>query len=195
MKTHANSFLISTSGPISLHQNCFEYNQVGVSPVASYGSEKVVAADNFQFSSQGPKCSFVSKFVVASDVKKMTPFCLQFDASVCQETWTESPTEYRSQDPSSSPSLVPTSTPSIRPSLKESQWPSVEPTNSPSLSPTAVPSSVPVRPKRTFPPYGEPPREDNGFNLFRNRPSSSDFHYVDCKTAAVLTIIASWMIL
>jgi len=133
------SFLIETSGPLELYDNCFENNQVGFSNVVSWYKDTPTTFDNFGDNSMGGSCSYLASYETDQQYKARTPRCLLFDAARCKAFATDSP----SSSPSSSPTTTPTASPSDAPSASPSAAPTISmaPSVSPSVSP--APSSSP----------------------------------------------------
>mmetsp|Transcript_26447 Transcript_26447/g.60789 ORF Transcript_26447/g.60789 Transcript_26447/m.60789 type:complete len:426 (+) Transcript_26447:361-1638(+) len=188
-----NSFLISTSGPVALVKNCFEFNHVGVSAVAVYGVAEILSRNNFQNSSTGPKCSFISDYALATDIEAQTPSCIDFDSIECQADLSDAPTRQPSEKPSFNPTEIPSQYPSTKPraaptfsipSQEHEAW---------TQSPVGI--STAHRPEhRSFPPGGEPDRVHNVIKSTINRSSASAGSgdmFLLMRTAVALLVLAT----
>ncbi len=150
VKNATNSFLIESSGPLTLESNCFLDNALGVSAAVVYGAP-IEASNNYGFNSTGGRCEFAAIFETELQLQNFTPQCLNFDATSCQASLlaTAAPA-YPSDSPSISPSQFPTTTPSSGPSETPTIGPSSGPSSTagiPSVSPSSIsllsPSQIP----------------------------------------------------
>jgi len=144
-KFQTASFLVESSGPLSMMLNCFSNNLVGVSPVASYGGD-IESTDNYGTSSNGTVCQFISSFESSSQFDSFTPTCTTFESMTdCLAYSTAVPSASPSMDISDSPSIVPTTVPSFIASLSPSRSPTRRgDTKAPTGSPSSVPSMDPT---------------------------------------------------
>lgn len=167
------SFLIETSGPLELYENCFEDNLVGVANVASWYRESPSTFGNWGGNSNGPKCGYMASYETDTQYRLNTPRCFGFESNKCQAFGTDSPSLSPSAAPTSSPSESPSASPTLTgsmgptvssapsmspsvsgaPSSSPSDHPSSTPTESPTLSaaPSAAPSSSPSASPTTTP--------------------------------------------
>lgn len=147
-----SSFLIETSGPITVTGSCFESNQVGVSPVVTYGVNEHIFVDNYGDSSNGGLCALGARFETTVQLEANVPLCTQFDGATCEARSTRPPTlsptsmptgGFPTTSPSSSPTSFPTVTPApsiLEPTLLPT---TLEPTSAPFMEPTSAPFIVP----------------------------------------------------
>jgi hypothetical protein len=138
-----NSFLVESSGPLSMIGNCFQNNQIGYAPVSVY-NEEYFFVNNYNDRSEGRFCPFASRFETASQFDNSAPLCSSFDADTCATDSTSTPTLAPTSSPTaptSSPSSSPSGQPSEAPS--DSLGPSVDPSTGPTFGPTVSPSTVP----------------------------------------------------
>lgn len=156
-KFEKNSYLIESSGSLTLSLNCFTNNSVGVSPAVAYGPS-AVSDNNFGTSSNGTTCGFLSHFQSATQFQAFTPVCKDFEAtSRCLSDTTgmpsASPTGFPSTIPPSNVPSSPTGAPtsSSIPSPVPSKRPTGKPTTqAPSnLDPSTAPSPAPSDPVPT----------------------------------------------
>jgi len=150
------SFLIETSGPLELYDNCFENNLVGFSNVVSWYKETPSTFDNFGDNSRGDSCSYLASYETDQQYKAGTPRCLLFETALCKAFSTDSPSLSPSSSPTASPSASPSDKPSNKPSASPtismvpsasptvSPAPSSSPSGKPSASPTAYPTKSPA---------------------------------------------------
>lgn len=127
------STLVEASGPLTMTDNCFDNNVVGVAPVTAYDIASLFA-NNFQTNSNGPVCAFAQKYDTYTQFENGSPTCLSFDATVCQAS-----TNYNfssASGPTYSPGLA-SGQPVMMPIVMPSIGPSSAPINVPSLNPSA----------------------------------------------------------
>jgi hypothetical protein len=151
-----NSYLVETSGPLTLSLSCFTNNSVGVSPVATYGSSMVVSDNNYGLAEATQKCRYLSKFSTQAQFDLFTPTCLDFESTTqCLSDTTAmpsasptgfpstgTPTLLGSQMPTGTPTAKPSAQPTISPPPTASPQPSdLVPSAPPSQSPTDMPSA------------------------------------------------------
>lgn len=74
----SSSFLIESSGPLTIYDNCFDDNKVGVSPIVSYKSSHD-GRRNAGTKSNGPKCQFLAAFQTERQYKYFSPECKNFE--------------------------------------------------------------------------------------------------------------------
>lgn len=188
-KFDRSSFLVETSGPLSLSRNCFYNNVVGVSPVASYGLE-LQTSDNFGTNSQGRTCQFLSSFETSAQFVSFSPRCINFESvSECTASYTVSPTSAPSNVPSVSPSVVASNAPSRVPSVSPSMSPTkVGDTYSPSteFAPSKSPSAAPSSPFASSNPSSALKRTQN--------PVTSDSHDISVSVLTSMLIAALAML-
>lgn len=127
---HLNSYLIESSGPLTMNENCFENNQVGVSPVVVYTPESLLS-DNYGNESDGGTCHFASRYETSAKYEARAPSCTSYDANTCTARET------------STPSLTPTAKSTPKPTKKPTTKIS---TNSPSESPILQPLTLTSQP-------------------------------------------------
>jgi hypothetical protein len=121
-----NSFLVESSGPLTMVENCFENNKVGVSMVMAYNPE-LFMAENFGNESNGLTCMFSAHYTSYQEYLAKLPQCVNYDASECRAFGTPEP----SMQPSETPSWAPSNVPSALPSDFPSSTPSIPPTPPP----------------------------------------------------------------
>jgi len=152
------SFLIESSGPLELYDNCFQDNKVGVANAASYSEDTPISVRNFGEGSSGGACNYLASFETDRQYELFQPRCLVFESNFCTALVTPSPSTTPSAAPtpvgsgsptvSAAPSATPTisampsATPTAAPSASPSSRPSISP--APSASPTALPSGNPT---------------------------------------------------
>jgi len=166
---------------------------VGVSAVAVYGVAEILSRNNFQNSSTGPKCSFISDYALATDIEAQTPSCIDFDSIECQADLSDAPTRQPSEKPSFNPTEIPSQYPSTKPraaptfsipSQEHEAW---------TQSPVGI--STAHRPEhRSFPPGGEPDRVHNVIKSTINRSSASAGSgdmFLLMRTAVALLVLAT----
>jgi hypothetical protein len=158
-----NSFLIESSGPITVRGSCFENNLVGISPIAVYGTQYLFA-QNYEYLSSGKTCALASLYTTAAAYETRTPLCSTFDLNgtnaYCPLLGSAAPSSVPSFAPTSptgTPSLMPTTAtpgPSAGPSItpQPSENPTLHPTRSPAKFPTRVPTAKPTGPGGTTAP-------------------------------------------
>jgi hypothetical protein len=148
LQPERTSYLIETSGPLTLDLNCFYYNQVGVAAVGSYVAD-VDFYQNYGLNSSGSVCEFLAVFETSIQFELFTPACVGWDdernADSCQDSQTKTPTI--------SPTDLPSASPSMEPSM-------TAPSGTPSLAPTSAPTISP-RPTMTVAPTMEPTASDS----------------------------------
>lgn len=142
------SFLIESSGPLSLDLNCFYNNQVGVAAVGSYVAD-VDFSLNYGLNSSGSICEFLAAFETSVQFELYAPACVGWDddrnADSCLDSQTKTPTIPPTGYPSASPSMEPA--PSSYPSLAPSSVPSISPYPTITAAPTRIteaPSASPT---------------------------------------------------
>ncbi|GAX09949.1 hypothetical protein FisN_11Lh063 [Fistulifera solaris] len=182
MKTELNatvsrtyrSYLVETNGPLTMTNNCFENNQIGIAPVGVYGGENLFAG-NFESMSTGDICPFVSNFETDEQFEANMPRCSAFELSgtgaTCQADVPPGPTATPTSMPSSFPSSVPTDT--FAPS-STTDAPTLAPTGSPVVAPVAAPNAAPA-------PDGAGPEAvltSTPTTTFAGFPDSSDARYL-----------------
>ena len=113
-----------------MNENCFENNQVGVSPVVVYTPESLLS-DNYGNESDGGTCHFASRYETSAKYEARAPSCTSYDANTCTARET------------STPSLTPTAKSTPKPTKKPTTKIS---TNSPSESPILQPLTLTSQP-------------------------------------------------
>lgn len=140
---------MEASGPLTMTDNCFDSNVVGVAPVTAYDTASLFA-NNFQTNSNGPICAFAQKYDSYTQFENGSPTCLSFDATVCQASTNynfssaSGPTNSLGS-PSGPPVSMPILTPSVGPSSASINFPTSMPsagqtTTSGSTAATAAPT-------------------------------------------------------
>jgi hypothetical protein len=122
-----NSFLVESSGPLTMVENCFENNKVGVSMVMAYNPE-LFMVENFGNESNGLTCTFSAHYTSYQEYLAKMPQCVNYDASECRAFGTPEPSMQPSETPSWAPSFVPSALPSDVPSTTPSIPPTPPPT-------------------------------------------------------------------
>lgn len=149
-----NSFLIETTGPLTVVGSCFENNQVGVAPIVTYGQQSFLV-DNYNDNSNGGLCALASHYDTATNYDNNSPRCASFDAVRCLARGTAMPTSAPTSQPT-----APTNFPTFSPTI--SHRPTPQPTERPSASPSSSPSSSPSRTFRPTTTTRSPTREPTG---------------------------------
>jgi hypothetical protein len=189
-----SSFLIETSGPITVDFNCFYNNTVGVANVGSYVAD-LDFTQNFGEASSGQICEFLAAFETSVQFELFTPTCVSWDdprnAASCSDSLTKTPTipptDYPSTSPSAEPTTVPTSQPSNRPSPGETSVPTLSPYPTSSMMPsmiTSAPTTAAPTNVETTPPTSNQ-TADSGSGI------SSLCTLISASAAAVLSL---WML-
>eukprot|EP00543_Licmophora_paradoxa_P008914 CAMPEP_0202457726 /NCGR_PEP_ID=MMETSP1360-20130828/14670_1 /ASSEMBLY_ACC=CAM_ASM_000848 /TAXON_ID=515479 /ORGANISM="Licmophora paradoxa, Strain CCMP2313" /LENGTH=508 /DNA_ID=CAMNT_0049077885 /DNA_START=38 /DNA_END=1564 /DNA_ORIENTATION=+ len=178
-----NSFLIETSGDISLDRNCFLDNLIGVSPVVAYASN-VNSTQNYGAVSDGRRCNFVSRFETQAQYDFFAPKCLNYEElTTCQSDITASPSMVPTQTPTGYPTI------SASPSAGPSQPFTALPTGTPSLPPppTLTPTeSAPTTPQpiTSMPTVTSKPTEEGFVETTTTSPTSSPITTTPAPTSA-----------
>jgi len=143
------STLVEASGPLTMTDNCFNNNVVGVAPVTAYDTASLFA-NNFQTNSNGPICAFAQKYDSYTQFENGSPTCLSFDATVCQASTnynfsSASGPTYSAGSTSGQPASMPIAMPSVGPSSAPVNFPTMKPsagqtTTSVSTPATALPT-------------------------------------------------------
>jgi len=144
------SYLIESSGPLTLIENCFQDNLVGVSSVVTYAPDHFVSLNNYGIT-DGPKCAYASTFSSSDQFYAFAPGCVSWEANVCLADATLQP----SPAPSEVASLLPTKYSTQTPTVSTS--PSMVPSDIASDPPTGYPTVTPVPTNR---PSVSPPKPD-----------------------------------
>ena len=185
MSTNENfgsSYLIQTSGQVSVKNSCFIDNKITTAPILRYGKRPFELENNF--GSTPSQCELFAGFSSISQFDRFVPQCIgRLNAARCEADGTAAPTQSPSAAPTSptaapsqapsplasetptlsqSPTNNPTRTPSAQPSVSSapsertpSQSPSRLPTQIPSVSPSNVPTRSPSE-SPSFRPTGDP---------------------------------------
>lgn len=155
------SYLVETNGPLTMTNNCFENNQIGMSPVGIYGGENLFSG-NYESQSTGDICAFVSNFETDEQFDANMPRCTSFELSgegaVCPIDLPAGPTAIPTSPSSSSPSMVPSVT--VSPTAiagVSSLVPSANTVSMPSPLPVDAPVGQPNLPPAASPEIGDPP--------------------------------------
>jgi hypothetical protein len=175
-ESSTHSFLVETSGPITVTSSCFENNAVGFAPIMGYGIETQIFVGNYvsNTNTTSGRCQLAAQFQTEGELLSGSPRCITTNGTMCLALGTSpptvaptaqptAPTFYPTHFPSEFPSLVPTSSaaptgstdsPTMGPTTN---IPSPLPTVRPSLSPSSIPtrlvprSSAPVTQRSSSP--------------------------------------------
>lgn len=125
-----SSFLVESTGPLTMTSNCFVGNRVALSPVAAYGRHDRIFASNYGNASAGEACPFASRFEAAAQYEGSAPSCLDYDAATCLagvfggdagiagQPATPAPAKSPTKSPTKAPTKAPTDAPTNLPATK-----------------------------------------------------------------------------